>query len=239
VIGNNKVTGAQAQGIRIAAYDHVSVIGNVIHQSASATAAFGVLEVSPTGTQPGLIVVGDNVIDGGGASNYGICVKNLVSEAVQITIHDNAFAGIASTTLVVPAAVHFAGAGTATDVLVHDNTIASGISLYSVASGLTLGGNVRFHDNIIVGVGDAGMGDLTLPASGTPYVNTTPFTQVVYLQGGTLSGSGTTQGVVKNGRAFVNAGLKLTFPMPIVLEPGESFTVYYTVAPSAWKDVKG
>jgi hypothetical protein len=33
--------------------------------------------------------------------------------------------------------------------------------------------------------------------------------------------------------------LKLTFPMPIVLEPGESFTVYYTVAPSAWKDVKG
>jgi hypothetical protein len=31
----------------------------------------------------------------------------------------------------------------------------------------------------------------------------------------------------------------LTFPMPIELDAGESFTVYYSAAPSAWKDTKG
>ena len=172
-------------------------------------------------------------------SNYGICVKDLISAPAQVSIHDNAFSGVASNNDVVPVAVHFAGAGTFTDVLLHDNTVASGISLYSVASGLTLGGNVLFHDNIVVGVGVIGVSDIILPASGTPYVNTGPFLEIVYLQGGTLNGTGTTQGVVKNGRAFVNAGRKMTFPMPIVLEPGESFTVYYSVSPSAWKDVKG
>ena len=89
-------------------------------------------------------------------SNYAICVKSLISEAVQISIHDNAVTGMGSTSLVVPVAVRFSGAGTATDILIHDNTIGSGIGLYSVATGLTLGGNVRFHDNVIVGVGVAG-----------------------------------------------------------------------------------
>jgi hypothetical protein len=111
--------------------------------------------------------------------------------------------------------------------------------LYSVATGLTLGSNVRFHDNVIVGAGPQGLVDLTLPASGTPYVNNTPYPQVLYLQGGTLSGTGPNQGVVKNGNAFVNSNLKLTFPMAIPLDPGESVTVFYTVAPSAWKDTKG
>ena len=154
-------------------------------------------------------------------------------------IHDNAITGIASTTLVVPVAVHFTGAGTVTDIVLHDNSVSSGIGLYSVASGLTLGGNVRFHDNVVVGTGVPGLVDLTLPASGTPYVNSTPFREVVYVQGGTLSGTGPAQGIVKNGNDFVNSSLKLTFPMPISLDPGESFTVYYTVAPSAWKDTKG
>ena len=49
VISNNKVTGAQAQGIRVASYDHVSVVGNVVQQSPSAVATYGILEVSPTG----------------------------------------------------------------------------------------------------------------------------------------------------------------------------------------------
>ena len=233
----NKVTGAQAQGIRVASYDHVSIVGNVVTQSASAVATYGVIEVSPTGS--GLLVIGDNVIDGAGVSNYGICVKSLISQAVQLMIHDNAITGMASTTLVVPVAVHFAGAGTVTDILLHDNSVSSGIGLYSVASGLTLGGNVRFHDNVVVGTGVPGLVDLTLPASGTPYVNNTPFREVVYVQGGTLSGTGPAQGIVKNGNDFVNSNLKLTFPMPISLDPGESFTVYYTVAPSAWKDTKG
>ena len=236
-IHGNKVTNAQAQGIRVASYDHVSIVGNIVTQSTAATATYGVIEISPTGS--GLIVIGDNVLDGAGISNYAICVKSLISEAVQISIHDNAITGMGSTTLVVPVAVRFSGAGTATDILIHDNTIGSGIGLYSVATGLTLGGNVRFHDNVVVGVGVTGLVDLTLPASGTPYVNSTPFKEVIYLQGGTLSGTGPAQGVVKNGNAFVNSSLKMTFPMPISLDPGESFTVYYTVVPSAWKDTKG
>ena len=35
-------------------------------------------------------------------------------------IHDNAITGIASTTLVVPVAVHFTGAGTVTDIVLHE-----------------------------------------------------------------------------------------------------------------------
>ena len=236
IIGN-KVTNAQAQGIRVASYDHVSIVGNLVTQSASATATYGAIEISPTGA--GLIVIGDNVIDGSGVSNYAVCVKSLISEAVQLSIHDNAITGLASTTQVVPVAVRFSGAGTATDIVLHDNTISSGIGLYSVATGLTLGSNVRFHDNVIVGAGPSGLVDLTLPASGTPYVNNTPYPQVLYLQGGTLSGTGPNQGVVKNGNAFVSSNLKLTFPMAIPLDPGESVTVYYTAAPSAWKDTKG
>jgi hypothetical protein len=242
-IHGNKVTNAQAQGIRVASYDHVSIVGNLVTQSTSANATDGVIEVSPTVTPTaiGLIVVGDNVIDGAGVSNYGISILSLISQSAQLSIHDNAITGIASAppSLVSPTAVHFAGAGTVTDIVVHDNTIGSGIGLYSVATGLTLGTNVRFHDNIVVGTGVTGLSDLTLPVSGTPYVNNSPFREVVYLQGGKLTGTGANQGVVKNGRAFVSSNLKMTFPMAITLDPGESFTVYYTAAPNAWKDVKG
>ena len=63
-IHGNKVTNAQAQGIRVASYDHVSIVGNIITQSAAATATYGVIEISPTGS--GLIVIGDNVLDGAG-----------------------------------------------------------------------------------------------------------------------------------------------------------------------------
>jgi hypothetical protein len=61
----------------------------------------------------------------------------------------------------------------------------------------------------------------------------------VYLQGGKLSGTGTAQGVVKNGHVIAQASIILKVALTVALDPGESVTVYYSVAPTAFKDVKG
>lgn len=231
VISNNKVTGAQTQGIRVGSYDHVSVTGNVIQQFALTTpSVHGVIEVSPTGA--GTVLIGNNVCDGANGFDYGIWLIGLISSAAQVSVHDNGVTGTAI------AALRLSGTGSVTDIVVHDNTLAQGIALYSLDAGLTLGANVRFHDNIVVGAGNSGLVGTVLPASGSPYTNSTPFTEVIYLQGGVLSGSGTTNGVVKNGHVLVDSSLKMTFPMAITLQPGESITVYYVTAPNIWKDVK-
>lgn len=231
VISSNKVTGAQTQGIKVGSYDHVTVTGNVIQQgNLSTPAVYGVIEVSPTGV--GLVLVGDNVCDGAGWFDFGIWVMNLVTGQVQLSIHDNAVSGAKI------AAFRFSGSGSPTDVLVHDNTIASGISLYTLDAGLTPGGNFRLHDNIVVGATNAGLAGFSLPASGTPYVNNSLFTEIVYLQGGVLAGAGTANGVVKDNHVLVQSDLRITFPMGIMLQPGEAITVYYSTAPSAWRDIK-
>jgi hypothetical protein len=126
--------------------------------------------------------------------------------------------------------------------LVHDNTIGASIPVYSMAPGLSFGSNVRFSRNIIVGGTAAGLGvtPVTLPPSGTAYANPGPYSEVVYIQGGKLvPGTGPTTGVVKNGHVLVPGSVVLKTPVSIVLDPGESLTVYYSVAPTAWKDVKG
>ena len=140
------------------------------------------------------------------------------------------------------AAFRFAGAGTVTDLLVHDNTIGASIPVYSMAPGLSFGTNVRFSRNIIVGGAAAGLGvtPVTLPPSGTAFTNPGPYSEVVYIQGGKLlTGTGATQGVVKNGHVLVPGSVVLKTPVSVVLDPGESLTVYYSVVPTAWKDVKG
>ena len=233
----NKVTGAQAQGIRVASYDHVSIVGNIVTQSTSAVATYGVIEVSPTGS--GLFVIGDNVIDGAGVSNYGICVKSLISEAVQLMIHDNAITGIASTTLVVPVAVHFAGAGTATDILLHDNSDGLWYRVVFRRFRSDAGGQRAVPRQRRRRDGGAGTRRPDAAGIGHSLREQHPVPGGRLRAGGTLSGTGPAQGIVKNGNDFVNANLKLTFPMPISLDPGESFTVYYTTVPSAWKDTKG
>jgi hypothetical protein len=235
IIANNKVSGSQHAGIGIGSYDHVVVTGNIVHQSTGATTGFGVIELSPTNA--GLVVVADNVLDAAGASQYGILVSNLTSTSVQLSIHDNTIAGV-PTTPPAPnnAALRFSGAGVLTDCLVHDNSIGSGIPVYTTTPGLTFGSNVRFSHNIVVG-GAPGFGvtPVTLPATGVAYTNTGPYTEVVYLQGGKL---GPGVGVQKNGRNIVPAGVVMKTPVAVWLDPGESVTVTYTAAPQAWKDIK-
>lgn len=245
VIANNKVTGAVTQAIAVGSYDHVTITGNVLVQATTAETGFGVIEVAPSGV--GLIVIGDNVIDGGGATQFGVFLDNLISTSIQTSIHDNAITGIPASAG--GAAFRFAGAGTVTDLLVHDNLIDQAGSvppLYTTTPGLTLGNNVRMHHNTIVGVvpnndGTLGFGlnTLHLPASGTAYTNTSPFTEIVYIQGGKLTGTGTAQGVTKDGHVLAVASVPLKNPLSVMLDPGESITVYYTVAPTTYKDVKG
>jgi Pectate lyase superfamily protein len=241
IIANNKITGAINSGIGVGSYDHVTVTGNMIQQSTSSDAGFGVIQVSPTGA--GLVVIGDNVCDAAGGSSYGIWLNNLISTPIQTSIHDNAIAGIPAVSSA--AALRLAGSGVFTDLLVHDNTIAAGTALYTMAPGLSFGNNVRFHHNIVVGqtpdsptVG-LGLSPLSLPASGTAYTNPGPFTEIVYVQGGKLTGTGAAQGVVKNGHVLAAASIILKTALAITLDPGEAITVYYTVAPTAFKDVKG
>ena len=137
------------------------------------------------------------------------------------------------------AAIRLAGAGTITDLLVHDNTIASNTQLYTTTTGVSFGNNVHFHHNIVVGGSSPGVSLISvLPASGTPYTNPGPFTEIVYLQGGVLTGTGTSQGVTKNGFVLAPVGAKLNTALAVILDPNESFTVYYTVAPTAHKDVR-
>jgi hypothetical protein len=238
IIANNKITGSINCGIGVGSYDHVTVTGNIIHQSTSASASFSVIQVSPANA--GLILIADNICDAAGASSYGIWLNNLTSTAVQTVIHDNAITGVPTASS--NAAFRFAGAGTLTDLLVHDNTIGASIPVYSMAPGLSFGSNVRFSRNIIVGGTAAGLGvtPVTLPPSGTAYANPGPYSEVVYIQGGKLvPGTGPTTGVVKNGHVLVPGSVVLKTPVSIVLDPGESLTVYYSVAPTAWKDVKG
>jgi hypothetical protein len=241
VIANNKITGAVNCGIGVGSYDHITITGNVIQQSAASSPSFSVIQISPTGV--GLVIIGDNVCDAAGGSSYGIWLDNLISASIQTSIHDNAIVGIPTASSA--AAFRFAGSGTFTDLLIHDNTISTGTLLYSMAPGLTFGNNVRFHHNIVAGnapdsptVG-LGLGPLTLPASGTAYTNTGPFTEIVYIQGGKLTGTGSAQGVVKNGHVLATASIVLKTALAVTLDPGESLTVYYTVAPNAFKDVKG
>jgi len=237
VIANNKITGAYNAGIGIGSYDHTVVTGNVIVQDTDANPNHACIEVAPSG--PGMVVIADNICDGSDSSPFAIWLQNLISAAAQVVIHDNAMTGMTA------AALHFSGAGQFTDVFVHDNTISSTINLYSITPGLSFGSNVLFHDNVIVGyVPDPGVASIVLPPSGTAYVNTGPYSEVVYLQGGKLSGTGTTQGVVKAGnngapsRVLVPASIVLKTPVVVFLDPGESLTVYYTIAPNASKDVR-
>ncbi|MFZ0251666.1 MAG: right-handed parallel beta-helix repeat-containing protein [Acidimicrobiales bacterium] len=236
VISNNKITGAVNCGIGVGSYDHVTITGNIVHQSTSASASFSVIQVLPTGA--GLVVIGDNICDAAGASPYAIWLNNLTSVAIQTLIHDNAITGVPLGSS--NAAFRFSGAGVVTDMVVHDNTIGSGITVYTVAPGLSLGGNVRFHDNIVVGplAATFGVSPLSLPPSGTAYTNPGPYTELVYLQGGKLAGTGTAQGVMKDGRVIVAGTIILKTPLTLSLQPGESFTAYYSVAPNAFKDVK-
>ena len=232
VIANNKITGAQNCGIGVTSYDHITITGNVIQQSSSASASFSVIQVSPAG--PGLVLIGDNVCDAAGASSYGIWLNNVTETAIQTVIHDNAITGIPTASS--NAAFRFAGAGTFTDLLVHDNTIGAGTLVYSMPVSLSFGANVRFHHNIVVGGPAAGFGvsPVTLPPSGTAYTNPGPYSEIAYVQGGKLTGSG----VVKNGHSIVPGSVIMKTPMAIALDPSESFTVNYTVAPTAWKDIK-
>ena len=223
-------------------YDHVTITGNALTQSPVAKTGFGVIEVSPSG--PGLVVIADNVMDANNATQFGVILHNLTSTSIQTTIHDNTIAGIPSTVGCSP--FRFDGVGTVTDLLVHDNLVstASTTALYTILPGLTLGNNVRFHHNTSVGVptdGTLGLGlsPLSLPASGTPNTNPGPYSEIVYLQGGKLSGTGTAQGVVKNGHVIAQASIILKVALTVALDPGESVTVYYSVAPTAFKDVKG
>jgi hypothetical protein len=240
-IANNKITGAINCGIGVGSYDHVTITGNMIQQSASASPNFSVIQVAPTGA--GLVIIGDNVCDAAGASTYGIWLNNLISTAIQTSIHDNAITGIPTASSA--AALRFAGTGVFTDLLVHDNTLASGTTLYTMAPGLSFGSNVRFHHNIEVGGGPGsagfklGVSPLTLPASGVAYANPGPYTEIVYVQGGVLAGTGSAQGVVKDGHVLADATVILKTALALTLDPGESVTVYYSVAPNAFKDVKG
>jgi hypothetical protein len=242
VIANNKVTGALNQAIVVGSYDHVTITGNVLVQSAAAHTGYGVIEVSPSGV--GLVIIGDNVCDANGATQYGVWLQNLISASIQTAIHDNAISGIPGNPGCTP--FHFSGAGTVTDLLVHDNLVSTGGStLYTTTPAVTLGNNVRFHHNTVVGVATdsstlgLGLSPLTLPASGSPYANTGPYTEIVYLQGGKLSGTGTAQGVVKNGHVIAVSSIPLKTALSVTLDPGEALTVYYTTAPTAFKDVKG
>jgi hypothetical protein len=232
VICNNKVVGAQNAGIGVASYDHVVVTGNIVHQSGSADTGFGVIQVSPANA--GLVVIADNVLDAASASQYGVLLDNLTSVSVQTLIHDNTVVDIP--TAPDNAAFRFGGAGVVTDLVVHDNSIGSGIPIYTTAPGLSFGTNVRFDDNIVVG-GAPGFGvtPVTLPASGSPYTNPGPYKEILYLQGGRL---GPGSGVVKNGRNLVPSGVIMKTPVAVWLDPQESVTVYYTVTPVAWKDIK-
>jgi hypothetical protein len=233
-IVGNKIFGAHNCGIGVGSYHHLTILGNVIHQSTVASATFGPIQVEPAGA--GLIVIGDNVCDGGGSSGFGILLANVSLGALQTTIHDNAITGIRSGPSY--GAIRFAGTGTCTDLLVHDNTVGSGIPLYTITSGLTFGSNVRFHDNIVVGAAPTGLSKFSLPPSGYPYTNTGPFTEIVYIQGGTLTVSGVNQGVMKNNHVLVPSGVSLKTPVAVELQPGESVTVYYSAAPTAHRDVK-
>ena len=56
-------------------------------------------------------------------------------------MHDNTITGIPTGSS--NAAFRFAGAGTVTDLLVHDNTVGASIPVYSMAPGLCFGTNVR------------------------------------------------------------------------------------------------
>jgi len=238
IIANNNITGAVNCGIGVGSYDHVTITGNVIHQSTSASASFSVIQVSPANA--GLILIADNILDAAGASSWGIWLNNLTSTAVQTVLHDNAITGVPTGSS--NAAFRFAGAGTVTDLLVHDNTIGAGTPVYSMAPGLTFGSNVRFSRNIIVGGTAAGLGvtPVALPPSGTAYTNPGPYSEVFYVQGGKLiAGTGTAQGVVKDGHVLVPGSVVLKTPVSVVLNPGEALTVYYSVVPTAWKDVKG
>jgi len=243
VISNNKILGAHSQAILVGSYDHVTITGNLLTQSSIAMPGFGVIEVSPSG--PGLLVIADNIMDAAGATQYGVILHNLTATSVQTSIHDNVITGIPSTAGCSP--FRFDGTGTVTDILVHDNLVSTeGTTvMYHLASGLTLGNNVLFHHNTAVGVPTnsaalgLGLSPLSLPASGTPYTNPGPYTEIVYIQGGRLSGTGSTQGVVKNGHVIAQASLILKVALTVTLEPGESVTVYYSVAPNTFKDVKG
>jgi hypothetical protein len=241
-ISNNKIVGALSQAILVGSYDHVTITGNVLTQSPIAKPGFGIIEVSPSG--PGLLVIADNVMDANNATQFGVILHNLTATSIQTTIHDNTIAKIPSTVGCSP--FRFDGAGTVTDLLVHDNLVstASTTALYTLLPGLTLGNNVRFHHNTSVGVPTddtlgLGLTPLTLPASGTPYTNPGPYTEIVYVQGGKLSGTGTAQGVVKNGHVIAAASIILKIALAITLDPGESITVYYSIAPTSFKDVKG
>jgi hypothetical protein len=44
---------------------------------------------------------------------------------------------------------------------------------------------------------------------------------------------------VKNGHVIAQASIVLKIALTVALDPGESVTVYYSVAPTAFKDVKG
>jgi hypothetical protein len=241
-ISNNKIVGALSQAILVGSYDHVTITGNVLTMSPIAKPGFGVVEVSPSG--PGLVVIADNVMDANNATQFGVILHNLTATSIQTTIHDNTIAGIPSTVGCSP--FRFNGAGAVTDLLVHDNLVstASTTALYTILPGLTLGNNVRFHHNTSVGVptdGTLGLGltPLSLPASGTPYTNPGPYTEIVYIQGGKLSGTGSAQGIVKNGHVIAQASIVLKIALAVTLDPGESITVYYSVAPNTFKDVKG
>jgi hypothetical protein len=235
IISHNKITGSKGAGINVGSYDHVSIVGNVITQSTGASASYAVIQIAPSG--PGMIVIADNVCDAAGGSIYGIWLENLVSTALQVSIHDNTSAGIPS--IPMAAAFRLAGAGTITDLLVHDNTVAAGTQLYTTSAGVTFGNNVHFHHNIVVEGSSPGVSLINvLPASGTPYTNPGPFTEIVYLQGGSLTGTGTSQGVTKNGLVLAPAGANLSTALAVLLDPNESLTVYYTIAPTAHKDVR-
>ena len=97
----------------------------------------------------------------------------------------------------------------------HDNTIGAGIPVYSMAPGLSFGTNVRFSRNIIVVGTPAGLGvtPVNLPASGTPYTNPGPYSEVVYVQGGKLVRYWVRSRCVKGGHVIASGSVILKTPV--------------------------
>lgn len=106
-----------------------------------------------------------------------------------------------------------------------DNYTVIGNDFAGTAGGITVDTNATGSKARYVtknrGANYAGNAAITLPASGSAWVNTTPFDVEVSLYGGTVTG------IAKNGTtiAGMTAGT-------VRLAPGESLTVTYSVAPS-------
>ena len=109
-----------------------------------------------------------------------------------------------------------------------DEYIVTGCALqgpvggYSFAANSGGSANRRGFSNIYASY--AGVRAVAVPASGATYTNTSPFVEEWSLFGGTITG-----GYDKNGQGFPGA---LQY-VHMRLQPGDTFTVFYSVAPTA------